>query len=80
MSSIIKYLEKDTANKDICDKVKEDYACFNAWEPQTYGMLAERGLIKGCYYAAIDGLKQISRQGATKVIQKSSTYFRNNLK
>lgn len=61
MEKVIEYLEID---KEMQAMVKRSYACFGAFDPQTYGMLVERGLIKGCRKVAVDALKKISAKTA----------------
>ena len=45
---------------EMCIQVRRDYAGFERLEPQTYGMLVERGLIKGCEQACVDALRKIA--------------------
>jgi len=41
-------------------RVRKDYSTLGSLDPQTYGLLAERGLVQGCRESAIDALVKVS--------------------
>lgn len=68
MDSVLSYLLQHDA--EMHARVKDDYSQFclgggtlggeTICDPQTYGMLAHRGLIKGCRDAAVAALSKVS--------------------
>ena len=59
---MLEYLkERDTEMEAL---VRKDYSSLGALDPQTYGMLIQRGLIKGCEESCIAALKKISAKTA----------------
>mmetsp|Transcript_10296 Transcript_10296/g.17233 ORF Transcript_10296/g.17233 Transcript_10296/m.17233 type:complete len:568 (-) Transcript_10296:1820-3523(-) len=62
MQRVVEYLEK--VDKECAEMVRNDYSCFGDLDPQTYGVLAQRGMIRGCHNAAKHGLNLVVERGA----------------
>lgn len=58
IAQVLDYLSRH--DKEMERLVRRDYAVMGELDPQTYGMLAQRGLIQGCREAAVRALKNIS--------------------
>ena len=66
IDNVLEYLA--ARDPEMCTQVRRDYAGFERLEPQTYGMLVERGLIKGCEKACVDALQKIAAK--TEIFEK----------
>lgn len=64
---VLEYLKDH--DKEMAKLVHLDYSCFGDLEPQTYGLLAERGLIPGCQNAAVDALTRVAAKRSSFVKQ-----------
>jgi erythromycin esterase-like protein len=60
MRRVLEYLEEH--DKEMAKLVRLDYSCFGRLEPQTYGLLVERGLIPGCRSAVVSALTRVAAQ------------------
>jgi erythromycin esterase-like protein len=58
MKRVLEYLEE--RDPEMANIVRADYSCFGEIEPQTYGILSQRGLLQGCHGAAMDALAHVS--------------------